>query len=543
MKINQFFAHEESSTGSAALVLMASLFLANLLGLLKLRLFAQLFRGASSELGLFIVADRIPNFIFSVLAVGALSASFVPIVSRHLASDKREKAFQLTTTLFNISLSLFLVAAVFFFPLSQKFSQVLSWGNPLSDSELKLLDQTMKILFFAQIFFILSAFSSGLLQSFNRFRAIALPPIIYNLVIIFFTYFLAPRLGIMAAAWGTVLGAFFHFAVQVPALWAVGFRYFPKINWRDKDLREIGRLFLPRSLSLTVDQLGLLFFTSLALSLSGAVVVIFNFAQRLVFLPITLFGSTFAQASFATLSRNAELNRPEFFRVFDKVFNYLAFLLIPTSAFFVVLRIPLIRLFFGARGFDLVATTLTANTLSFLALGIFFEAQTSLLARAFFAYKDTRTPLKSAFISLLFGVFLALVFLRVFDWGVWSLGLAVSAISFLNFVIMFSLLSKKFPEMRRADFLRPSFKMLLAGISSALVIFLTVKLLDSRWPVFDTRYVLSLLFLTVLAGLLGGLTYLGLCYLLGIREGKKVVRLVLNVRNFGPNFLSELIQE
>lgn len=543
MKLQRFFAREENSTGSAALILMVSLLAANLLGLLKLRLFAQFFRGASSDLGIFIAADRLPNFIFSVLAVGALSASFVPIFSQNVAAGKKERAFELVTTLFNLSLLTFFFVSLFFFLFSKNISNLIAWGSHLSEGQLNLLDDNMRILFLAQIFFIFSAFSSGVLQSFNRFRIIALPPIIYNLVIIVFTYFFAPRLGILAAAWGTVLGAFFHFLVQAPALVSVGFSYSSKINLKIRELREIGRLFLPRSLSLTVDQLGLLFFTTLSLSLSAGSVVIFSFAQRLMFLPVTLFGSTFSQASLATLSKNAELNQGEFLKIFDKVFNYLSFLVLPTTVFFVVLRIPLVRLFFGARGFDLVATTLTGSTLSFLALGIFFESQTSLLARAFFAQKNTAVPLKSALFSLLGGVVSALVFLRFLGWGVWSLGLSASLVSLLDFAIMFFYLSAKFPDLKGINFWRPTLKMTSVSLLAGLVSLTILKSFDSRFWLFDTHYGWGVFNLTALSLTVGGAFYLAGTYALGLREGRRVVSLLKGVRSFGPNFLAELFQE
>lgn len=543
MKLTRFFSREENSTGSAALILMVSLILANLLGLLKLRLFAHLFSGASSELGLFFAADRLPNFVFSILGVGALSASFVPIVSRYVGGGQKEKAFALTSTLFNFSLAAFLLLALLFFPFSRTLSGLLSWGARLSPEQFDLLNELMRILFLAQIFFILSAFASGILQSFGRFRALALPPIIYNLVIIAATYFLSPRLGIAAAAWGTVLGAFFHFLVQIPFLAAVGFRFLPRSALIRTDLGEIARLFLPRALSLAVSQVGLLFFTIAALSLSASSVVILSFAQRLMILPVTLFGSTFSQASFAALSQKSERPAEEFLKIFGKVFNYLSFLTLPVSVFFIVLRIPLVRLFFGARGFDLASTTLTANTLSFLALGIFFESQVSLLSRAFFAQRNTATPLKSALVSLLVGLTAAFLFFRVLGWGIWSLGLASAIISFLDYNILYFYLARRFRELSRSSFLWPSFKMLCASLVAGLFSLFILKFFDSRWPVFDTRYGWGVLNLTLFSLGLGGATYLAVSYAWGIREGQRVVGLLKSVRNFGPNFLAELFQE
>ncbi|MCL5003839.1 MAG: oligosaccharide flippase family protein [Patescibacteria group bacterium] len=542
MKIKNIFDRVESSPISAAVVLMISLLLANLLGVLKLRIFAQLFSGASSDLGVFMASDRIPNLVFSVLAVGALSASFVPIFSRLLSQNKENRAFEITATLFNLSLVIFVLVSLVFFPFSRPISGLISLGGNLSPLEMNLLDQCTRVLFLAQLFFILSAFASGVLQSFNRFTIVGLPPVVYNLVIIVFTLLTYHRLGIMAAAWGTVLGAACHFLVQLPALFSVGFRYLPRINLKDSLVAEIGRMFVPRSLSLTVDQLGLVIFTTLSLSLSASSVVIFSFAQRLMLIPVVLFGSTFSQASFATLSQNAE-SSADFLKTFRKVFNYISFLILPAVGFFIVLRIPFVRIFFGAKSFDLEATVLTANTLSFLALGMFFETHTSLLSRAFFAYKDSKTPLASALISLLVGVLASLIFLRVFHFGVWSLGLSFSIISLIDFLFMFLVLWRKFPQLLRPEFLMPLGKMILGAILSGLITLVTLKFFDQRLAIFDTRYSLNLIILTGTALLVGGLTYLLTCYYLGLHEGKRLVGLILRIRGFGPTFLGELFQE
>ena len=542
MKIFTFFHRSEKSTVSAALILMFSLLVANLLGLLKLRLFANLFGGASSELGVFLAADRIPNFVFNVLAVGALSSSFIPIFSKLIAGGQKERALGFSSSLFNFSILVFLLFTLVFLAFPEIFLGIISWGN-LSPNERSLLVDLSKILFLAQIFFILSAFSSGILQSFNQFTSVALSPVVFNLAVIVFSLFFSQKMGIYAAAWGTVLGAFCHFLVQIPALLRVGFSYRFSLNLRDRLFLEIGRIFLPRSLSLVVDQISLLVFTSYALSLSASSVVVYNFAQRIEMIPVVLFGSTFAQASFATLSKNAEIGDSEFLKTFQKTFSYLSFLIIPASVFLVVLRIPLIRIFFGARGFDWNATLLTAYTLSFFALGMFFQAQVALLARSFFALKNSRVPFLASLASLILGLGLGLVFIKVLNFGVWSLGLSESLISALEFLILYLFLKKKFDLLGRGDFIFPVFKIIIAAFVAGLVSYSILRFLDLRGPLFDTRYFVSLFGLTALSLLVGLVVYLTLCYKMGIREGEKVVLLLRKTRNFGPNFLKELFQE
>ena len=406
-----------------------------------------------------------------------------------------------------------------------------------------MLNDSSKILFLAQLFFLFSAFSSGILQSFSNFTAVALSPVVFNLTVILFTLILAPKFGVLGASWATVLGALCHFAIQLPTLVSIGFSYKPIINLKDTLLHEIGRLFIPRTFSLVIDQLAVLFLTSFSLSLSAASVVIFSFAQRLELIPVALFGSAFAQASFAALSKNAESGSPEFLSIFKKTFYYLSFFILPASAFLIVLRIPLVRIFYGTRGFDWSATLLTAHTLSLFAIGIFFQAQSGLLARSFFALKNTRFPLLSSLVSLILGSILAYVSITYWHWGVWGLGLSASFIDFVDFLCLYFLLSRKFPEIKTGTFIKPVLLMGIAALLSGTFSFLVIRQLDLRFSFFDTRHFTNLIFLTLLSILLGGTSYLLISYKMGINEGKKVFLWLSRVKNFGPTFLSELFQE
>lgn len=522
---------------------MVSLLAANFLGLLKLRVYAMLFQGASSNLGLFLASDRIPNFVFNILAIGALSTSFIPVFSRNLGLGRKEKTFEMASSLFNLSFLVFAAAGLLFFIFSGPIMSIFSWGSDLTLSEVNLLNESSKILFLAQIFFLFSAFSSGILQSFGRFTVIGISPVVFNFVVIIFTIILAPRFGIIGASWATVLGSLAHFLVQLPALFSSGFIYRPLINLKDKMLREIGVLFLPRTLSLVIDQLTALFLTSFSLGLSGASVVIFSFAQRLELIPVALFGAAFSQASFAKLSQSAELDRDEFLKTFRQTFHYLSFLILPSAVFLIVLRVPLVRIFFGSRSFDWPATLLTAQTLALFALGIFFQAHSGFFTRVFFSLKNTRIPLISSFISLLFGLIMALIFLRIFYFGVWGLALAASLTDLADFLILYFCMVKKFPEIKSADFMKPVFLMGLASLLAGTFSYFLVRELDLKFSFFDTHYFVNLLSLTLMSILAGGSAYLLISYKLGINEGRKILIWLSKIKGFGQVFVSEIFPE
>jgi putative peptidoglycan lipid II flippase len=218
--------------------------------------------------------------------------------------------------------------------------------------------------------FIVGSFLSAILQSYNHFFIPGIASALYNLGIILGIVFLAPFVGIYSAAYGIVFGALIFVLAQVPLVKKMGFSFIPSLslNWiKTSGVIDIFKLIWPRTISIAIFQIGTLITVTLVSFLQdpGRNYVIFDYAQTLAFAPVALFGQAIAQAAFPVLSK--ERDRPEDFKTtFITSFNQLLYIALPFSVLFLVLRIPIVRLVFGAAQFDWQATVLTGRTWHFL---------------------------------------------------------------------------------------------------------------------------------------------------------------------------------
>ncbi|MDP1538939.1 MAG: lipid II flippase MurJ, partial [bacterium] len=247
---------------SAAFVLGASVLASRFLGLVRDRVLAHYF--GSEEIALYFAAFRLPDTLFEILILGALSSAFIPTFIAYISRKKEEEAWRVAGVMMNLSLLVFLVLAALVFAFAVPFSSFLAPG--FSTADISLMASLTRILLATQGFFVLSFFLTGVLKSYQRFLVPALAPIFYNLAIIAGAVFFAGRAGIYAPAWGAVLGALLHLAVQVPLAVRLGFRPAISLNVFHPGVRKIFRLAAPRVLELAFLQIlkaSDLFFASL----------------------------------------------------------------------------------------------------------------------------------------------------------------------------------------------------------------------------------------------------------------------------------------
>ncbi len=183
-----------------------------------------------------------------------------------------------------------------------------------------------------------------MLHYFNRFLAFSLAPLLYNLGIIFGILFLVPVFGLYGLAWGVVLGAVFHWLVQLPAAAASGFKYIPSFNFRYPGMGKLFRLMIPRSIGSGAWQINLIVITAIASTLGAGSVAIFNLANNLQYVPIGLAGISFALATFPRLSYTWANNlRKEFVNTFSSSFRQILFVIIPASVLIFLLRGQIVK--------------------------------------------------------------------------------------------------------------------------------------------------------------------------------------------------------
>jgi putative peptidoglycan lipid II flippase len=242
----------------------------------------------------------------------------------------------------------------------------------------------------------------------------------------------------------------------MPLLFRIGYRHSLAFDLKDAGVREVGRLIGPRTFGLAVSQIDMTVDLILASLLGARMVTIFNFAQHLQQLPVGLFGASIAQAALPTLSVASVKEDGEHFRqTIMRAIHQILFFVLPVSVFFIVLRIPIVRLVFGASRFDWEATLLTGMTLSMFSISLFAQSLVHVLARGFYALYDTKTPVKVSVVSILVNTVLSIAFIRYWHLPIWSLGLSTSVASIVNAVILFFLLDRRLGKFPRWEWLTP----------------------------------------------------------------------------------------
>jgi putative peptidoglycan lipid II flippase len=425
-------------TGGAMIIALFSVF-SRILGLFRDRLLSGSF-GAGRILDAYYAAFRLPDLIFNTLILGALSSAFIPIFLKYWQKNK-EEAWQITNSVLNILLFIVFGLAILAFFLAPILIRYLVPGFDLETQKLTI--SLTRIMLIGILFFTASNIASSILNSFRRFFAYSLAPLMYNLGIIFGIVVLVPytRLGINGLAWGVVLGAAGHFLIQLPALLKTGYRWQFIISSHSA-IKKIIKLMLPRCFGLAVGQLNFVVTTLVASTLTIGAVAIYSLAFNLFNVPIGIFGISLAIAIFPVLSGSfAQGDRKTFVSQMSKTVQRIIYLMIPITVLYLALRAQIVRLILGAGVFSWRDTVLTATTLGFFSLSLLAQSLIPLFSRAFYSLHDTLTPVKIAVVSFLVNIGGCFILGR---WiGVGGLALAFSLASFVNLFLLFFTFQKK----------------------------------------------------------------------------------------------------
>lgn len=525
----------QTSILSGAAIIMATMILSKILGLVRDRLLAHVF--APDKIDIFWAAFRLPDLIFQIAILGALSVAFIPVFTEHLESKGKKDAFEMAGAILNVSLGIFLLATILIFIFAQSLvSSIVAPGFSL-DRQLQVVNLT-RIILFGQIILVLGSFFIGILQSFQRFIIPALSSVFYNLGIILGIIFLSNSFGIMGAAYGVIIGAFLHAGVQLPLIYTLGFRFRFPPRFFHRGVKEIMQLMSVRTIGLAAEQINETVGVALASLASIGSITYLTFAQHLQVVPIGLFGATLAQAALPILSSERARGRIEEFKVtLLTTLHQILFLALPATAILIVIRIPVVRLVFGASQFDWKATVLTGATVAYLAIGLSAQAISLLLVRGFYAMKDTRTPVVVSLVVVTLNIGLAVYFIRFLRLDVWSIGAANSISAILSAILLFWTLYFKVGKFNLGAVLGPFLKMFMATMIMGVALYVPIKLLDQ--VIFDTTRTVNLLILTGLSSLFALSVYVLLVWFLRVRELNTYMELIKRIGKFQGKLKSQ----
>ncbi len=527
--IKKLFKFSSRTITSAALLLGGASFLSRILGLIRARIFAYQF-GAGIELDMYYAAFRVPDLIFSIIIMGAVSSAFIPIFTAERLKDKKNSHWLLANNFLHTFSFLILILALVLIIVAPYLVKAIAPGF---NAEAQRITTTLtRIMLIQPIILAISGIIAGILQSFNLFFAYALSPIMYNIGIISGALFFAPRWGIKGLAVGVVLGALFHLLIQIPSLISTGYKYHFHINLKDKMMRKIVKLTIPRSLGLATIQLNTIVITAIASTLAVGSIAIFNYANDIQYVPLGIIGIAYAAAAFPSLSTAFAKKDLKSFRLFvSKTLLEIIYLVIPVTVLFFLLRNEITNVLLHTGAFSSNDVKITATLIGIFCIGIPFQSLIPLLSRAFFALHNTITPVVINLISVGINISLALFLIKNFqvldyfnipgDKRILALPLAFSLAGILNVILLTLFLLKKIGFVNIKKVFNSFAKFIV--LNSGLFI-LIYCMRNFSYQYFNQENIGTMFFVGLIAGGIGLLAYFLLSYVLKIKELKSILK-------------------
>ena len=386
-----FIGKEIRGLHEAAYLLATFALLSQALGLVRDKLLAFTF-GAGHSLDVYYAAFRIPDFLFA--SVGSLVSASILLpyfINRFGKGEQEGKDF--SNAMFTIFFGLIVIVSVIVYILAPVIVPHVIPGFA-NDPSLPDLIASMRIMLLSPFLLGLSNLFSSLTQMRHRFLVYAVSPALYNLGIIAGTVFLYPVIGIPGLAIGVAVGALLHMGIQVPFLLSEKIlpRFTFKIDWLS--VKAIVFSSLPRTFTLSANQLASFVLVSLASLMATGSISVFNFAFNLQAVPLTIIGASYSSAVFPTLSRlYVENNIKEFLEKMIASARHIIFWSMPIMVLFIVLRAQIVRTVLGAGKFDWADTRITAAMLALFTVSTIGQSLIVLFVRAFYAEGKTSKPL------------------------------------------------------------------------------------------------------------------------------------------------------
>jgi putative peptidoglycan lipid II flippase len=490
--------------------------LSQVLGLIRDRLLAHSF-GASLGLDIYYAAFRIPDFIF--MAVASIVSIFVlvPFLVDKIDRNK-EEAVEFINNIFSFFFGLIVVVGIgafFFIPFLSK----LIFPGFSQESLNSLIDLT-RVLLLSPILLGLSNLFSSVTQVYKKFFIYSISPLLYNIGIIIGVLFFYPSFGLLGLGLGVILGASLHLAIQIPVIIQAGF--FPSIRF-NFDLREIldvVKVSLPRTITLSLSSITILILVSLASVLGEGSISIFNFSFNLQSVPLGIIGVSYSVAAFPTLARFfSSGEREEFAKHIMVATRHIIFWSIPAIFLLIVLRAQIVRVILGSGQFSWADTRLTAAALALFAVSILAQALVMLFVRGYYAAGITKRPLIIGMVSSALIIVLALFLVNLFsssdvfkhfmesllriedipNTAITMLPLAYSIGMILNLIILWQAFRRDFREFF-VPIKEAFFHSVVASFFMAFTTFQFLRIFDN---VFDINTFWGILLQGLLSGLIG----------------------------------------
>jgi putative peptidoglycan lipid II flippase len=418
-----------------------------LLGLVRDRVLAHFF-GAGDAMDAYNVAARIPNLVRDLFAEGAMSAAFVPTFTRELAGRGKDHAWQLGSQTLNALMIVTSVIVVLGIAFAWPLSTFYAGSFEAVPGKLALTASLTRIMFPFLTMIAIAVALMGMLNSLGRFFLPALSPAMFNVAIILSALLISPlvaRFGIppiYGVAIGTLLGGLGQIALLWPVIRAEGYRHRWRLNTRDPALREVLMLMGPGTIGIAATQVNLLVNTVLATGQGTGAVSWLNYAFRLMYLPIGLFGVSIATAALPDISRHAAReSMDEFRQTISFGLRMMLMLNVPACIGLIALASPIVGLILESGAFTEADTIATAGALVYYAPGLLGYSAVKIVTPGFYALRDARTPVLVSALAIVTNLVLNVSLVQALGYLGLALGTGLAAL--INAAVLLALLRRR----------------------------------------------------------------------------------------------------
>lgn len=525
-------ANKRLTVQLAASLLAASTLLTALLGVFRDRLLNSAYMpdkdagiaGYAVGLDAYTVAFIVPDFMFYLLVSGALSVTFIPVFNQYFARKNQKDAWEIGVSMINFMALVTMAASVLIMLFAEPLVRHLI-APGLSESGTALAVSMMRVIAVNPFLFAIATVITSMQQAIGRFAFTALAPAIYNIgIIIGVTVFTNGITifgweifegGIMGVALGVVLGAVIQLLVSSIGLAGLGFDYRFKIYWKNKGFLKVLQLLPARSVDQGMDYAVSLVETNLASRMIDGTIRVYQQALTLHMMPINLIGISISNAAYPRLTEDLAHERYDRFKNrFQKILRVVIWIILPVAAITFFAR-GYVTHFIKNGGYEPIATVLGA-----LVIAIVFRSIYHVVARCFYANQDTKTPFYVSIAAITLNILLAVWFTQILHFDVRGLAWAQSIVSVVEVIILFVIMSRRFPGILDHKLIDGLFRMvsatgLMALFTYALVLLFPIKSTDRNfWSVFPE--------FCLIVGV-SFVLYLGISRLFSLQEARPVL--------------------
>ncbi|MCD4741701.1 MAG: murein biosynthesis integral membrane protein MurJ [Desulfobacteraceae bacterium] len=508
--------------GIASSIMMASIFLSRIIGLVRDMTIAFT-GGAKGSVDAYQIAFIIPEILNHVVASGFLSITFIPIFAHYIANNDEKEGWKIFSIIFNTFGLLLLIFIIISFILAPELVTIFAPGikNPiLFESAVRMT----RIIIPAQFFFFTGGLFMAVQFAKEKFFIPALAPLVYSLGIIVGGLLLSPWLGMEGFAWGVLAGAFFgNFFIQWIGAKKVNLQFNFIINLKHPDFIKYVALTIPLMVGLTMTFSTEIFLKFFGSYLGEGSIASLNYALRIMFILVGLFGQAVGVAAYPFMAKLA--GKGDFTQLNIILNNTLKFLLlvIPFSIFFMVLRYEIVAIIFQRGKFDIHATILTSEILPYFMAGAFAFAAQTIVARGFYACKNTLLPAIFSTVSVIASIPLFFFFMKILQAKGVAIALSLSAI--IQAVVLYETWNLKTKNTGKKEVYKFFLKILSISILVGIIL---LKITQYFQKIIDNTNFTGALSISLITGICFLILISSACFIFKVKEFSLLLRKIKN---------------